>query len=239
MRSVLASIETFSPKAVKERLPLLCDNKFLLRTPSKLAKTSPVDLYNDDLHHLINYNCPRETESISLTLLSEVFGQFTDDCTREPDSDMCQVLATYARAAIVMSDDLSAPRDENTLMPILTKAFEALYGVTLEHDGHLVLKGRLIMIRELRPRSPSGESGDPLVQGAAYYRCYYVDHLRELERLPEGDVLPALLITYQGMQQSKSLFTATPHTRNRTTHQRLWHCLRRKRTSSVRVPHIC
>ncbi|KAF5319668.1 hypothetical protein D9619_008393 [Psilocybe cf. subviscida] len=187
---------------VEERLPLLCERRTPALAPSALAKTSPAELYKSKLHRLINYNCPRETESISLTLLSKVFGQFKDDCNREPDSEMSQVMNTYAEAALAMAEDLSEPVDEKLLMSNLNSRFDELYDFTLtqtmhsfETDGHLVRNGRLALLREVKSRNPSG---DALVQGASHYRYFYVNRRKELDHLPEGDVLPAFLITYHG-----------------------------------------
>ncbi|KAF5319587.1 hypothetical protein D9619_008374 [Psilocybe cf. subviscida] len=202
LRSIPASIETFSSKTVEERLPLLCERGTPALAPSALAKMSPAELYKSKLHRLINYNCPRETESISLTLLSKVFGQFKDDCNREPDFEVSQVMNTYAKAALAMVEDLSEPVDGKLLMSMFNSRFENLYDFTLtrtmhsfETDGHLVRNGRLALLRELKSRNPSG---DALVQGANHYRYFYVNRRKELDHLPEGDVLPAFLITYQG-----------------------------------------
>lgn len=92
--------------------------------------------------------------------------------------------------------------DEKSLMERFNTRFEKLYDFTFarsmqqyETDGHLVRKGRLVLLREPKSRNPSG---DALVQGADYYRHFYVNHHKELGHLPEGDVLPAFLITYQG-----------------------------------------
>lgn len=189
LRPIPASIETFYLKTVEKRLPLLYDK-------SKFKDYT-------------NYNCPRETKSISLTLLSEVFSRFKDDCNLEPDSEMSQALATYAKAALAIAEDLSQPVDEKLLMSNINSLFEDLYDLTLvrrdippyETDGDFAKNGRMQLLKEVKSRNPSG---DALVQGTQYYRKFYMDRLKPRDHLPEGDILPAFFITYQGTQYSKS-----------------------------------
>lgn len=100
--------------------------------------------------------------------------------------------------------------EEKILTENFNDEFVSLYGFDLaqplnqyETDRHYEHNGRLIVIVEGKARVPSG---NPHFQGADYYRRFYAGQGRDLDCVQEEEILPAFLITYQGIPTLYSLW---------------------------------
>ena len=199
-------------------------------TPSLFGMPKVFTVQMKDEKGLNIYSCNRPVDQnwTPLALLSPIFGDFQEDFSIRSQTKLLDDVSQFIkvkRQQQERSNIVDVFEATRALMYSMSKMFEdekerqaefnnwlrTTFGATLEYetaetDRHekIVNDGQEFLVLITEGKNEIGTSGEPHMQGMAYYRFFYGSKLTHPEFLEGRGCLPAILISYHGMVASST-----------------------------------